>query len=75
MRAGAAWRAWAVAGALTILAYAVPFMPVLFVRAPLVFQIPPTVYALLSFFIALRAARAMKADREPHADTIAGGTV
>ena len=62
MRGGSAWRAWAVGGAVTILAYAVPFIPVLFIRAPPMFRIPPTVYALLSLFIALRAARRMNAD-------------
>ncbi len=62
MRVGSAWRAWAVGGALTILAYAVPFIPVLFMRAPPMFRIPPTVYALLSLFIALRAARRMNVD-------------
>jgi hypothetical protein len=57
MRAGSAWRGLAVAGALTVLAYAVPFIPVLFVRVPLAFRIPATVYACVSVFIALRAAR------------------
>src|SRR4029434_3023303 len=62
MRAGFAWRAWAVGAALTILAYAAPFIPVLFIRAPPMFRIPPTVYALLSLLIALRAARRMNVD-------------
>ena len=75
MRGGSAWSAWAVGGALTILAYAVPFIPVLFMRAPLIFRIPPTVYALLSLFIALRAARAMNVDGGSHtgARASAGG--
>jgi hypothetical protein len=75
MRAGSAWRAWAVGGALTILAYAVPFIPVLFIRAPPMFRIPTTVYALLSLFIALRAARPMNADGGPHTGTRAGARV
>jgi hypothetical protein len=54
-RAGAAWQGLSVAGALTVLAYAVPFIPVLFVRAPVMFQIPPVVYALLSAFVMVRA--------------------
>ena len=71
MRAGSAWRAWAIAGASTILAYAVPFIPVLFVRAPPMFRIPPTVYALLGLYIGLRAARPMNADGGPHTVTAA----
>jgi hypothetical protein len=62
MRRGAAWQGWAVGGALTILAYAVPFIPVLFARAPLAFAMPPTVYACASVFVALRAARSDDGD-------------
>jgi hypothetical protein len=67
MRAGSAWRGLSLAGALTIVAYAVPFIPVLFVRAPLIFRIPPIVYVLLSVFIAVRVARATRVDSQPHA--------
>jgi hypothetical protein len=52
MRAGSACTGLSLAGALTIVAYAVPFIPVLFVRAPVMFRIPPIVYVLLSLFIA-----------------------
>lgn len=62
LRAGFAWRGLSLAGALTIVAYAVPFIPVLFVRAPVMFRIPPVVYLLLSIFIALRVARATRLD-------------
>jgi hypothetical protein len=62
MRAGSAWRGLSVAGALTILAYAVPFIPVLLVRAPLIFRIPPIVYVILSVFILFRAARSTSVD-------------
>ena len=55
MAAGAAWKSLSVAGALTILVYAVPFIPVLLVRAPVIFQIPPVVYLILSIFILFRA--------------------
>jgi hypothetical protein len=51
IRSGSAWRGSSVGGALTILAYAVPFIPVLFVRAPVMFRVPPVVYALLSILI------------------------
>lgn len=57
LRAGSAWKGLSVAGALTVLAYAVPFIPVLLVRAPVMFRIPTVVYVLFSVFIALRASR------------------
>lgn len=52
---------------LTVVAYAVPFIPVLFVRASVMFRIPPIFYVLLSVFIALRMARATRVDSQPHA--------
>ncbi len=68
MRAGSAWRHLSVAGALMILAYAVPFIPVLLVRAPMMFRIPPIVYASLSVFILCHAAGSTSVDPQPHAD-------
>jgi hypothetical protein len=62
MRAGHASNGLSVAGALTVLAYVVPFIPVLFVRAPVMFRIPPTVYAVLSVYIAWRVARSTRPD-------------
>jgi hypothetical protein len=59
-RTGLPWKGLAVAGALTTLAYAVPFLPILFVRAPVAFRIPPAIYALLSLFIAYRLTNAQK---------------
>ena len=56
-RAGSAWRALSVFGALTIMLYAVPFVPVLFFRAPVMFRIPPIIYLLFSVFILARTAR------------------
>lgn len=53
-RAGAAWRGLSVAGALTVLAYALPFIPVLFIRAPAISRVPTIVYALLSVVIVWR---------------------
>ncbi len=34
LRAGSVWKGLTITGALTVLAYAVPFIPILFVRAP-----------------------------------------
>jgi hypothetical protein len=68
MRAGSAWRNLSVAGALVILAYAVPFIPVLLVRAPMMFRIPPIVYAFLSAFILFRVARPTQRGSSVHAD-------
>lgn len=56
MRTGGAWKGLSIAGALTVLTYALPFIPVLFVRAPVMFQIPPVVYTLVSVFIVWRVA-------------------
>jgi uncharacterized membrane protein HdeD (DUF308 family) len=58
MRAGSRWRSLAVAGALTMLTYAIPFIPVLVARAPVGFQIPPVVYATLSLFILVKSRTA-----------------
>jgi hypothetical protein len=73
MRAGSVWNGLTITGALTVLAYAVPFIPILFVRAPVMFRIPPIAYAILSAFIALRAASSMRADRAPEAPIAADG--
>ena len=55
-RAGSTWKSLSVSGSLILLAYAVPFIPVLFMRAPLVFRIPTIAYAALSTFILVRVA-------------------
>ena len=68
MRADREWRGLAIAGAVTILAYALPFIPVLFARAPLMFRIPATVYALASVFIVWRTAGLANADPEAATD-------
>jgi hypothetical protein len=57
MRSGGNWRALSVAGALTIAACAVPMLPVLVARAPMVFCVPPIVYLAWSAFIVARAVR------------------
>jgi hypothetical protein len=57
-RAGTPWRALGAFGAVTIIGYAVPILPVLFSRAPIVFRVPPIVYLLVSVFILARAVKA-----------------
>src|SRR4030095_12579877 len=57
MRGGFAGKGLSIAGALTILTYVVPFIPMLFIRAPVMFRIPPIVYGVLSAFILMRVAR------------------
>jgi len=56
-RAGRHWRALAVSGALTIIAFSVALLPVLVMRAPLIFRVPPVVYSIASGVVLLRAAR------------------
>src|SRR5947208_16638474 len=58
VRSGGSWRALAVCGALTVISYTGPFIPVLFSRDPIAFQIPPTIYFLLSLFVLIRAVAA-----------------
>lgn len=62
LRIGSPWRSLSVGGALTLLAYALPFIPVLFMRAPLMFRIPPVAYAALSVVVLVRAAGSAEAD-------------
>lgn len=56
-RAGKPSRTLAVFGALVIMGFAVPMLPVLFSRAPLVFRIPVVTYLLLSIWILAHTAR------------------
>jgi len=62
LRAGKPWRTTAVFGATTVLSYAVPFIPVLFVRAPIIFWIAPSMYVVLSTFILARIAAGVRAE-------------
>ena len=66
-RAGSPWRSSSVGGALMLLAYAVPFIPVLFRRAPMVFRSPLIAYAALSVVVLLRVAGSAKAYPRPRA--------
>ena len=54
LRAGGAWNLSSVAAAVTLLTYAVPYIPVLFLRAPVGFRIAPIVYSALCIFILVR---------------------
>jgi hypothetical protein len=57
MRARSEWRALAVFGALSIIGFAVPMVPVLVARAPLIFRVPDIIYLVVSLFILVRALR------------------
>jgi hypothetical protein len=61
-RVGSTWRALAMFGALTMIGFAVPVLPVLIVRAPLIFRIPAIGYLLASLII-LTAASAQSLRR------------
>ena len=50
-------RMLAVFGALTVIAFAAPMLPVLFSRAPLLFRIPAIIYLAASIFILANIAR------------------
>lgn len=52
---GLNWRGQAVAGAVTVLAYTLPFLPVLFSRASVPFRLPPAAYAIASIVILRKA--------------------
>jgi hypothetical protein len=57
LRVRSNWRALAVFGALTMIGFAVPMLPILFARAPLLFRLPAIIYLVVSLFILARAAR------------------
>jgi hypothetical protein len=50
-RAQTAWRALAAFGALTMIGFAAPILPVLISRAPFIFWVPAIVYLALSLVI------------------------
>ena len=62
---GAARRLLAGFGALTVVGFATPMLPVLFARAPIVFRIPPLVYLAASLLVLvwLVRGRAVSLDR------------
>jgi hypothetical protein len=50
-RARAGWRGLAAFGALTMIGFAAPILPVLVARAPFIFRVPAVVYLVLSLII------------------------
>ena len=57
VRSHSRWQSLGTFGAVTIIGYAVPILPVLFARAPVLFRVPATVYLVLSLWILTRVAR------------------
>jgi hypothetical protein len=57
-RAGSTWRALAAFGALTMIGFAAPILPILVSRAPFIFRVPAIVYLTLSLVILAAAASA-----------------
>jgi hypothetical protein len=57
VRSHARWQSLGMFGAVTIIGYAVPILPVLIARAPVLFRVPATVYLVLSLWILTRARR------------------
>lgn len=69
-RSGRAWRALSIFGTLTIIAFAVPMLPVLFLRAPVIFSLPMAVYLILSVFILVQTARSPRVLAAEPADVV-----
>jgi hypothetical protein len=57
LRAGSRWRALSSFGALTMIGFAIPILPVLIARAPLIFRVPAIIYLVWSLVILVRTAR------------------
>jgi hypothetical protein len=57
VRSHARWQSLGMFGAVTIIGYAVPILPVLIARAPVLFRVPAIVYLVLSLWILTRARR------------------
>ena len=64
---GTARRLLAGFGALTVVGFATPMLPVLFARAPVVFRVPPLVYLAASLLVLvwLARGRAVSPDSRP----------
>ena len=56
-RVGRSGRGFVAFGALTVIGWAVPILPVLFARAPVIFRVPPLVYLVLSAVVLARCLR------------------
>jgi hypothetical protein len=61
------WRALAAFGALTLIGFAAPILPILVSRAPFIFRVPAIVY-LVSSLVILAAASAGSRGPRPPAD-------
>jgi hypothetical protein len=57
VRSHSRWRSLGTFGAVTIIGYAVPILPVLVARAPVLFRVPAAVYLGLSLWILTRASK------------------
>ena len=68
-RAGMSWRTMSAFGAFTIIGFALPILPVLFLRVPWMFRIPQIVYLALSIFIAAVSLRSEPSVPPQTADT------
>jgi len=55
-------RRLAVFGALIMIGFAVPMLPVLFSRAPIIFRVPAMIYLLLSVLVLVATKRNQSAD-------------
>lgn len=64
-RAGSPWRTLAAIGALTMIGFAAPMLPVLVARAPILFWIPAIVYLALSLVILAAASAGSRDPRRP----------
>jgi hypothetical protein len=56
LREQTTWRALAAFGAVAVISFVVPMLPVLVVRAPFVFRLPALIYLAVSLFVLVRAA-------------------
>jgi hypothetical protein len=68
-RAGTSWRTLSAFGAFTIVGFALPILPVLFLRAPWMFRIPQIIYLAFSLFIAAVSLRSEPSAPPQAADT------
>jgi hypothetical protein len=56
-RVGGAWRLPATFGALTMIGFSAAMLPVLVMRAPIIFRVPPVLYSLASAIVLVQAGR------------------
>jgi hypothetical protein len=70
---GTATRLLAGFGALTVVGFATPMLPVLFARVPVVFRIPPLVYLAASLLALVWLVRGRAVSLDSHAGEPSGG--